>query len=80
MDLQQDRIVLIGDCPIEDAEALLNLIASSSDMPVDLTRAGHLHAAVFQALLTGQVKQIGPAADQFVERWLRPPLTGTANV
>jgi hypothetical protein len=80
IDLQQNRIALLGDCPIEEAETLLNLLDSSPDMDVDLTHAGHLHAAVFQALLARRLTPIGPAADQFVERWLRPLLSGGSNV
>jgi len=76
INIQQDRIVLSGDCPIEEAEILLNL----PDLPVDLSQAGHLHAAVFQALLARGARAIGPAGDQFVERWLRPLLRDTANV
>ncbi len=80
LQVHQNRIVLSGDCPIEDADALLNLLVTSPDLQVDLSQAGHLHAAVFQALLSRGAHAIEPAGDQFVERWLRTSLTGTANV
>jgi hypothetical protein len=80
IELHQGRIALTGDCLIEEADALLSILDTSPDAPVDLSRAGHLHAAVFQALLARGARAIEPADDQFVERWLRPHLTGTANV
>jgi len=78
--MELDRILLSGDCAIEDAETLLNLLDKSPDLPVDLSQAGHLHAAVFQALLSRSARSIEPAGDQFVERWLRSHLIVTANV
>jgi hypothetical protein len=53
MPLEQDgaTIRLVGHCPVEDAEPLLDALRATPDATVDLTEAGWLHTAVLQVLM-----------------------------
>jgi hypothetical protein len=63
-------IVLVGNCPVEDAEPLLQLLQATPGVPCDWTRCGHLHTAVFQVVLAARPTLIGPCGDPWIERWL----------
>ena len=77
--LEGDVIHLRGACPVEDAEPLLSLLQGNSGLHIDLRASGHLHTAVIQVLLAFRPVVVGPAADPFVETWLRPIMSaGTA--
>ena len=41
-------ILLVGKCPVEDAEPLLQLLQATPGAPLDWTQCGHLHTAVLQ--------------------------------
>jgi hypothetical protein len=80
--LEAGVIQLRGASAVEDAEVLLGLLQVAPQPPVDLRAATGLHAAVVQILLALQPEVIGPANDDFVNRWLVPilaprPLTKT---
>jgi hypothetical protein len=64
-----------GPGRVEDAEPLLALLQAERGLTVDLTAAGHLHAAVVQVLMVLRPVVIGPAGDPFVHHWLMPFLT-----
>lgn len=64
------KVVLEGNCPVEDAEPLLQLLQSTPGASCDLTRCNHLHTAVVQVILAAQPALIGPSADPWVERWI----------
>jgi hypothetical protein len=63
-------IVLEGDCPVEDAEPLLQLLQSKPTTPCDWSGCGHLHTAVVQIVLAARPPLIGPCGDQWIERWI----------
>ena len=67
-------IVLEGHCPAEDAEPLLQLLQSNPTVPLDWRQCQSLHTAVWQVILAAKPKLIGPCADFWTERWLRPSL------
>jgi hypothetical protein len=71
--LHGDRVLLQGDCPVEEAETLLNLLAGSPGRVVDVSGVTHLHAAVFQILLALQPPIEGEPADAFMQRCCPPP-------
>ncbi len=77
--LRSNVIFLEGQCRVEDAEPLLDFLQANPGMAVDLTKAGHLHAAVFQILLAFRPPVAGPAADPFVLRHLSPLLIPTSK-
>jgi hypothetical protein len=67
-------IALVGVCPVEDAEILLQLLQSTPTAPCDWTRCGHLHTAVVQVILAVRPALIGPCGDPWLEQWISPQL------
>jgi hypothetical protein len=65
---------LIGECRVEDAEPLIAALQGGAALAVDLTSAGHLHAAVVQVLLALRPPLSGPPGDPFTAEWLVPLL------
>ncbi|SDN06697.1 hypothetical protein SAMN05216360_105258 [Methylobacterium phyllostachyos] len=53
MALEQDgaTLRLMGHCPVEEAEPLLDALRATPDATVDLTGAAWLHTAVLQVLM-----------------------------
>jgi hypothetical protein len=74
--LEEDKICLRGNCPVEDAEPLLTLLQNHLDCPVDIDDATNLHAAVLQVLLAFRRKLIGRPRDSFLQKWIVPALGG----
>jgi len=62
-------IVLDGTCPVEDAEALLQLLQATPTAEIDWTQCRQLHTAVFQVILASGAATIGPCGDVWVARW-----------
>jgi hypothetical protein len=62
-------IVLDGECPVEDAEVLLQLLQAQPDGPVDWSACTRLHTAVLQVLMAAAPPTRGACADAFVARW-----------
>jgi hypothetical protein len=71
-------ILLEGDCRVEDAEPLLNLLQETQDRPVDVSAMASIHTAVLQLLLVFHPKVVGASGDAFFETWIAPLLV-TAN-
>jgi hypothetical protein len=69
-----DVIRLVGECGVEDAEALLAALSAAAGATVDLSAAGHLHSAVFQVLLNLRPKLVGSPQEPFFGLWLLPLL------
>jgi hypothetical protein len=63
-------ILLEGDCPVEDAEMLLNALLASPRRQVDWRGCLRLHTAVLQIVLASHPSMIGPCGDPFVEQWI----------
>jgi hypothetical protein len=72
--VEGEVVYLRGECRVEDAEPLLALLQAVPGRPLDLSGAGHLHAAVLQLLLAFRPPLVGSAADDFTARWLMPLL------
>ena len=64
-------IVLEGECPVEDAETLLQLLQAQPDGPVDWSACTRLHTAVLQVLMAAAPPMPGECGDAFVARWGR---------
>ena len=72
MTITRDRegvIVLDGECPVEDAEALLQLLQAQPRGPVDWSACTRLHTAVLQLLMAAAPRMQGECGDAFVARW-----------
>jgi hypothetical protein len=72
--LEEGRIGLRGDCPVEDAEPLLMLLQNHPHCPVDIDDATNLHAAVLQVLLAFRRELMGNPRDSFLQKWIVPAL------
>jgi hypothetical protein len=67
-------IALQGDCPIEDAEPLLQLLLAEPDAALDWTACDHAHAAVLQIVLAAAPVVIGPPRGDFLRDHIAPTL------
>jgi hypothetical protein len=65
-------IVLEGNCPVEDAEPLLQLLHATPAAPCDWTRCNKLHTAVVQVVLAARPMLVGPCGNPWVQRWVAP--------
>jgi hypothetical protein len=64
------HIRLEGDCPVEDAELLLQLAQQHPSAAIDLDGCGTVHMAVAQLLLAARRPVHGTPASVFVREWL----------
>ena len=64
------NIILEGDCRIEEAEALLQMLLATPGAPVDWTRCGQLHSAVVQVIVTAKPTLVGPCGDPWLRQWM----------
>lgn len=63
-------IVLEGDCPVDEAEALLDLLLANPNAPVDWTACGQLHTSVIQVLLAARRPTRGEPGNLLLRRWI----------
>jgi hypothetical protein len=71
--IDNDRVCLVGSCPVEDAENLLQALQERAG-PVDIGRAERLHTAVVQVLLAADREVAGEPAGAFLRLHLLPVL------
>jgi hypothetical protein len=67
-----DRIVLEGHCPVEDAEKLLLALHDDPARGVDLRSARRLHLAVVQVLIAARARIVAPPEDPFLRQHVLP--------
>jgi hypothetical protein len=67
-------VILEGACPVEDAEALLQLLQTMPAAVLDWRPCRQLHTAVLQVVLASGLDPIGPCGDAWVAQWLSPKL------
>lgn len=72
--LDHRTIRLEGDCHVEDAEPLLDLLQGETDRTVDISALGTVHAAVLQVLLAFRPKVTGSNGDRFFNDRVLPLL------
>jgi hypothetical protein len=68
-------VILDGECPVEDAEALLQLLQTMPGAVLDWTPCRRLHTAVLQVVLASGSVPVGPCGDAWVAQWLAPKLS-----
>lgn len=68
------EIVLEGDCPAEDAEALLGGLLTQPGASVDWRLCDHAHTAVVQVLLASKAELRGPPRGAFLRDVLEPSM------
>lgn len=74
-----ETILLLGDCRVEEAEALAGLLQAKA-RPVDLGGCASMHAAVAQVLLAFAPPLRGRPEDAFLAEFLAPALTAAATL
>jgi hypothetical protein len=67
---ENGTITLDGDCSVEDAEPLLQMLLETPAARVDWTRCGHLHTAVVQVILAAKPALAGPCGDPWIRQWI----------
>ena len=68
------RILLLGDCPIEDAEALLRRLSDDPRAVVDWNGCEQAHSAVIQVLLAIGPRVVGRPKAPFLDRFVAASL------
>jgi hypothetical protein len=63
-------IVLEGNCTVEDADPLLQLLQAAPAAPLDWTTCRHLHTAVVQVILAARPALIGRCGDRWIDQWV----------
>jgi hypothetical protein len=63
-------ILLVGSCPVEDAEPLLQMLQATPAALVDWTKCGQIHTAVYQVLLAAGTVPVEPCCDGWLRQWL----------
>jgi hypothetical protein len=74
---ETERICLVADCGIEDAEVLLSVLNDGRGRPVDVSAARHLHAAIVQILIAHEATLTGTPDDAFLAQWVLPAIKKT---
>jgi hypothetical protein len=77
--LESGKIVLTGDCSVQEAEPLLAMLQSNPDFPVEISTATHLNAAVLQILMAFQPELTGEVNNSFLRRWIAPLITSRSK-
>jgi len=72
-------ILLEGDCPVDDAEPLLQLLQTTPVASVDWTRSRHLHTAVLQVIVAARPTLIGRCGDPWVAEWINAKAAGSSS-
>jgi hypothetical protein len=67
---ENGTVVLAANCPVEDAEPLLELLQATPTAAVDWTRCSHIHTAVLQIILAARPALLGPCGDLWVQQWM----------
>jgi hypothetical protein len=65
-------IELLGDCTIEDADHLLQLLLAEPAATVDWTSCQSAHTAVVQVLLASRRTLIGSPQGEFLRNMVKP--------
>jgi hypothetical protein len=68
-------IILNGDCSVEDAEPLLQMLQATPSAAVDWAPCRQMHTAVLQVILAAGIVPAGPCGDTWASQWLAPELS-----
>lgn len=74
------EILLEGECPAEDAEALLGCILTQPHATVDWRHCDYAHTAVIQVLLASGLELRGPPRAAFLREVLEPAMIRSRRV
>jgi hypothetical protein len=71
VEFKKNRVYLVGEVVVDDAETLFAWLVSHSSAQVDASEASHLHAAVLQAIAASRRPIAKMPADPFLAACLR---------
>ena len=74
-----NTIRLIGACPADDGEALLQHLLANPKAEVDWRGCESAHAAVIQVLLASKRPMQGPPAGKFLHQFIGPALARSSG-
>jgi hypothetical protein len=74
-----NTIRLIGACPADDGETLLQHLLANPAAEVDWRGCESAHAAVIQVLLVSRRPPLGPPAGEFLHRFIGPALARNSS-
>jgi hypothetical protein len=69
-----NTIRLIGACPADDGETLLQHVLANPKAQIDWRGCESAHAAVIQVLLVSRRRLLGPPAGEFLRRFVAAAL------
>ena len=72
-------IELTGNCPVDEAETLLQYLLSAPQSPVDWAGCDWVHTAVIQVLLVAKACPSGSPGSSFLRDYVGPLLTRRAT-
>ncbi|MEJ0093869.1 MAG: hypothetical protein WDN46_10620 [Methylocella sp.] len=72
LQLEGAIIHLIGECRVEDAEALLALLRADGARALDMKECTWLHTAVLQVVLAFRPAIAAPCEESFMAKWIFP--------
>jgi hypothetical protein len=70
--MEDGTIMLEGNCPIEDADGLLQCLLAAPAGPVDISLCKAMHTAVIQVLFAARPVIRGPSPSPFFHKWIEP--------
>jgi len=76
---EDGTIVLAGNCPVEDAEALVRLLLADPAAEIDWCACDQAHTAVVQVLLACGRRTHGPPRAIFLRNWIEPLLAAPVD-
>ncbi len=62
-------VFLEGECPVDEAETLLEILQANPGVPVDWTGCRHAHTALLQVLMAARAVTQGEPEDAFLRTW-----------
>jgi hypothetical protein len=68
--IDNENIALLGDCPSEDAEKLLQHLLESRSASVNWSECERMHTAVVQVLLMSGCRLTGTPTGSFLNRYV----------
>lgn len=77
---EDGTIVLAGNCPVEDAEALVRCLLTDPAAELDWCACEWAHTAVVQVLLASHRRTRGQPQTIFLKDWVEPLLAGPVDL
>ena len=72
--LPDGTVQLVGECPLEDAEKLLQALISRPAATVDWRQCSAAHTAVVQVLIAAKHPLSGPPGGEWLRHFIEPRL------